>query len=135
MSSPRAPPAFVSSESVSNGQRKRLSSGSPDRPHLQKKVCRQSDIMESQKVANFSSVAAPNGVSKQPSGLGKKQGAEKKVLAIKNFKGNSAPRLWFGGEAGLFSRPCKDSGGAALPRCWHGVQRQRQFFFLIFLPF
>lgn len=104
MSSPRAPPAFVSSESVSNGQRKRLSSGSPDRPHLQKKVCRQSDIMESQKVANFSSVAAPNGVSKQPSVLGKKQGAEKKVLAIKNFKVHNQPAIDHIAESWRFLR-------------------------------
>lgn len=83
MSSQRPPPTFVSE----NGQRKRFSSGSPDCPHIQKKICRQSDIMESQKLANFSSVAAPNGVSKQSTILGKKQGNEKKVLAIKNFKG------------------------------------------------
>lgn len=40
--------------------------------------------MENQKLANFS--VAPNGVSKNTV-LGKKQGTEKKVLAIKNFKG------------------------------------------------
>lgn len=77
-------PSFVS-ESVTNGQRKRFSSGSPDCPHLHKKICRQTDMMESQKLANFS--MAPNGVNKT-SVLGKKQGSEKKILAIKNFKGN-----------------------------------------------
>lgn len=77
-------PSFVS-ESVTNGQRKRFSSGSPDCPHLHKKICRQTDMMESQKLANFS--MAPNGVNKATVLGSKKQGNEKKILAIKNFKG------------------------------------------------
>lgn len=78
--------SFVS-ESVTNGQRKRFSSGSPDCPHLHKKLCRHTQHinMENQKLANFS--VAPNGVNKTTV-LGKKQGSEKKILSIKNFKGN-----------------------------------------------
>ena len=72
---------------VNEKVRKRFSSGSPDCPHLHKKICRQTDVMESQKLANFSSVTPTNGVNKSTV-LGKKQGSEKKILAIKNFKGN-----------------------------------------------
>ncbi|KAK8392981.1 hypothetical protein O3P69_013189 [Scylla paramamosain] len=93
-------PSLVS-ESVTNGQRKRFSSGSPDCPHLHKKICRQTDMMESQKLANFS--VAPNGVNKS-SVLGKKQGAEKKVLAIKNFKVHNQPAVDHIAESWRFLR-------------------------------
>lgn len=88
--------SFVS-ESVTNGQRrKRFSSGNspPDCPHLQKKLCLQTaDMMENnQKLANFS--VAPNGVNKGTATvLGKKQGTEKKVLSIKNFKVHNQPAV------------------------------------------
>ncbi|KAK7084123.1 hypothetical protein SK128_002037 [Halocaridina rubra] len=95
MSSQRHKNSF---ESVFSQRKRVLSdssahSASPDCPaHLHKKLCLQDDMMENQKLANFSSVA-PNGVNKAASVLGKKQGTEKKVLSIKNFKVHNHPAV------------------------------------------
>ncbi|XP_076033393.1 cullin 4 isoform X2 [Oratosquilla oratoria] len=76
-------------ENVTNGQRKRFASGTPELSPPQKRLCINAHMMENQKVANFS--MGPNGMSKTSSSLVKKQGAEKKVLSIKNFKVHQKP--------------------------------------------
>lgn len=59
--------------------------------HIQKKIC--FDGMENQKLANFS--VAPNGTKTNSlvSGIAKKQGTEKKILSIKNFKVHHKPKV------------------------------------------
>lgn len=74
---------------VSNNQRKRSNELGSSYPSKSKKICLElkGDLenMDRQKHANFATMA-PNGV-RNIGGLGKKQGSEKKVLSIKNFKG------------------------------------------------
>ena len=103
MSSPRSNYSAVENqrqnltiEGLNSVRRKRISSESSSDRSLtaKKKLCSEEDLMMDgqKKLCNFSSLA-PNGVNRN-SVLSKKQGTEKKILSIKNFRGKIIPKLF-----------------------------------------